>query len=300
MAWNSRNYTLFDKMKLKQYRWRRTLKLTGARWVETAGDERAATFAFYLLLSLLPLILLLVTAGSVFVEREVAAQAVANVARHYIPLTDEQEREAVSAIHGMLDTNAPISLAALPLLLWGSLKFLRTLIRNSNRIWNSPSYNWWQLPLRSLGLLAITTSAIMIGILVPGLARLVRSWLAAHLDFSPWAFSLVFQIIPWLVLFYGLLMIYWVSPSRTTKFTDVWLGAVGATALIWLGQRLFLFYVTTVEPFNVLYGTLGGIVAFLIWLYLSSCVAVLGICFCAAQAEAKTDASIDPGDEANQ
>ena len=37
--------------------------------------------------------------------------------------------------------------------------------------------------------------------------------------------------------------------------------------------------------FNVLYGALGGIVAFLGWVYLSSGVGVSGVCFHAAQAE---------------
>jgi len=55
--------------------------------------------------------------------------------------------------------------------------------------------------------------------------------------------------------------------------------------LIWPGIRLFLVYAVNFVHFNVLYGTLGGIVAILLWLYLSSCVGVLGACCCAAQAE---------------
>ena len=90
-------------------------------------------------------------------------------------------------------------------------------------------YNWWRLPLRSFGLLGITASAVLFGVLVPGFARLVRTWLTIHLEFPQWAFALLFQFIPWLVFFYGLLMIYRLSPSRPTKFSDVWLGALGAT-----------------------------------------------------------------------
>jgi len=47
--------------------WVRTLKLARVRWVEVDGDQRAAAFGYYLLLSLLPLVLMLVSIGSIFV-----------------------------------------------------------------------------------------------------------------------------------------------------------------------------------------------------------------------------------------
>jgi Ca2+-transporting ATPase len=272
---------------VEQSNWWRTLKLAGARWAQEDGDQRAAAFAYYLLLSLLPLTLLVVAAGSLFVEREVATQAVVKLVNHYTPLTGEQERGAVATIRDWLNARGRISLAALPLLLWGALKFLRTLIRTTNRIWHAQTYNWWRLPLKSLGLLGITASAVLIGILLPGVARLVREWLTTQLHFPQWAFALMFHLIPGLVLFYGLIMIYKLAPSRPTRFSEVWLGALAATVLIWLGERLFLVYAANFAQFNVLYGALGGIVAFLLWLYLSSCVGVFGICFCAARAEVR-------------
>ena len=271
----------------RKSKWWRTFKLARGRWAEVDGDQRAAAFGYYLLLSLLPLTLLVVAAGSLFLEREVATQAVVKLVNHYTPLTNEQERGAVATIRDWLSARGKISLAALPLLLWGALKFLRALIRTTNRVWHSQTYNWWRLPLKSLGLLGITASAVLIGILLPGVARLVRPWLTTNLGFPQWAFALMFHLIPCLVLFYGLIMIYRLAPSRPTRFSEVWLGALAATVLIWLGERLFLVYAANFAHFNVLYGALGGIVAFLLWLYLSSCVGVFGICFCAARADVR-------------
>jgi Ca2+-transporting ATPase len=206
-------------------------------------------------------------------------------------LTTEQERTAEATIHGMLESRGRISLAALPLLLWSALNFLGILIRTTNRVWMSSPYNWWRLPLKSLGLLGITGSAVFIGIMLPALAQLVQPWLMTHLRFPQWLFGLLFLLIPWLVLFYGLLMIYRLAPSRPTTFSEVWLGALGATLLIRLGERLFLYYSGNFAQFNVLFGALGGIVVFLLWLYLSSCMGVFGVCFCAAQAEVRKDAN---------
>jgi len=258
--------------------------------VEADGNERASAFAYYLLLSFLPLLILLVTASSLFVQRDVATQQVLHWVNHYMPLTSEQEHSAVTTIGGVLAARGQISLAAVPLLLWSALQFLGVLIRATNRLWHSPTYNWWRLPLKSLGLLGITVSAGMIGILLPGAARMFREWLTTWLGFPIWMFALIFQLIPWLVFFYGLIMIYRLAPSRATRFSEVWLGALAATVLIGIGQRLFLFYGVHFARFNALYGTLGSILAFLLWIYLSSCVCVFGVCFCAAQAEIRAQA----------
>jgi Ca2+-transporting ATPase len=274
----------------RKSKWWRTLKIAQSRWSEEDGDQRAAAFGYYLLLSLLPLTILLVTAGSLFVEREVMTQAIVKLVNHYTPLTSEQEGTAVAGIRQWLQSRGTISLAALPLLLWGAIKFLRTLIRTTNRVWHSEPYSWWKLPLKSLSLLGITTSALLIGIMLPGMAQMVRQWINSYLEIPQWAFNLLFHLLPWLVLFYGLIMIYKLAPSRSTKFSEIWLGALGATVLIWLGEMLFLVYWQNFSNFNVLYGALGGIVAFLLWVYLSACVAVYGVCVCAAQAEIRDKA----------
>lgn len=271
----------------KRSSWWRTIKRARARWAEEDGDQRAAAFAYYLLLSFLPLVILLVTAGSLFVDRDVATQAVVQWIKHYVPLTGEQEGSAAKTIAGVLKARGQISLVAIPLLLWSALRLLGILIRSTNRLWHSSTYNWWQLPLKGLGLLGITVSAVLIGILLPMMARMFREWLTNRLGFPGWLFAMIFQFVPWLVLFYGLIMIYRLAPSRGTRFSEVWLGALAATVLIWLGELMFLFYASNFTSFNALYGALGGIVAFLMWIYLSSYVCVFGICFCAAQAEVR-------------
>lgn len=274
--------------------WWRTIRLARARWAEVDGDQRAAAFAYYLLLSLLPLAFLLVSAGSLFVERSVATREVVQWVNHYIPLTSEQTRAAETNIRGVLEARGKINIAAFPLLVWGALKFLRTLIRSTNRIWHSPNYNWWRLPLRSLGLLGITVSAVLLGVLVPGGARLAQRWLISYFDITSQVFDLGLSFIPWLVLFYGIIMIYKLAPSRPTKFAEVQIAALGATVLIWTAGLLFLLQSAHLGRFNALYGALGSIVAFLLWLYLSSCVGVFGVCFCAAQAEVRENANAHP------
>jgi uncharacterized BrkB/YihY/UPF0761 family membrane protein len=148
-----------------------------ARWVEADCNEGAAAFSYYLLLSFLPLVILMVTAATLFVESDSATQAVVQWGKHYIPLTGEQEHSAVGSIAGMLAARSQISLVATPLLLWSSLQSLSVLIRTTNRLWRSSTYSWWRLPLKGLALLSVKMSAVLISIFIPSMARMFREWL---------------------------------------------------------------------------------------------------------------------------
>jgi len=263
----------------------RVVRLAVQRWGEVDGDQRAAAFAWYLLVSLLPLVIVLVTIVSLFVEREQAAREIVGWMNQFTPLTWEQERETLAAARGLLEGRSRINALALALLVWGSLAFLQTLIKTTNHVWRAPACNWWRLPLKSLALLGVTVSAVLLGVVVPAIARLVQRWFAAHLALPDWAFATLFRFIPWLVLFGGLIMMYRLAPSRRTTFSEVWIGALTATASIWIGQTLFLQYVLHIASFSVVYGTLGGLVVFLLWIYYSSSICVFGVCLAAAQAE---------------
>lgn len=139
-------------LKVKQSTGWRVVRRAYARWAEADGNERASAFAYYLLLSFLPLVILLVTAGSLFVQRDVATQAVMQWLKHYMPLTSEQEHSAVTTIGGVLAARGQISLAAVPLLLWSALQFLGVLIRATNRLWHSPTYNLVAVAVKKPGL----------------------------------------------------------------------------------------------------------------------------------------------------
>ena len=272
--------------------WWRVLGRARERWVEVDGDQRAAALTFFILLSILPLIFVLVTLGSLFVDREVASHRVVMLVSRFAPLTSAQEGVAMSTVHDLLEARGKANLVAFTLLVWGALKALRSLTRTTNRVWRSPLYTWWQLPLRSLGLLGVVAVAALAGILLPAAARLIRQELLTHLDIPNGTFALLFTISPWLVLGCGILMTFKLAPSRPTAFSEVWMAALATTILIGVGEQLFLSYTVHFARFNVLYGTLGGVVAFLFWLYLSSCTCVFGVCACAALAEVREEARI--------
>jgi membrane protein len=77
-----------------------------------------------------------------------------------------------------------------------------------------------------------------------------------------------------IILVTGLL--YFSGPNRPMKLRSVWPGAM-LTTLLWLLATLgFAWYVRNIANYNVLYGSIGAVIALLIWMYLLSVIALYG------------------------
>ena len=69
---------------------------------------------------------------------------------------------------------------------------------------------------------------------------------------------------------------YYIGPNRRQKFLDILPGALVATVLWLLATLLFGWYVRHLANYNVLYGSIGGAIALLVWMYLLSIISLYG------------------------
>jgi Ca2+-transporting ATPase len=254
------------------------LRIDGAQW--------AAAFAFNAFFSLFPLMVLLVTVASSFVDRDRAGKEVIASMESYVPISGEMQRHIVGTIAGVIKAREQAGAVALLILVWAALQCFTTLICATNRAWGTAVYNWWRLPLKSLVLLAITAGAVLLGMGVPVLMRMAKGWLFSVHDFRSWVYGLGSFFIPLLVVFCSLSLFYRLAPRRPTRFAEVWAAALCATVLMRAGESLFVIYLEDFATLNAVYGALGGFMALLLWIYLSGCVFIFGACLCAGQAEA--------------
>jgi len=77
-----------------------------------------------------------------------------------------------------------------------------------------------------------------------------------------------------IVLVTGLL--YYVGPNRPIRLRSVWPGAFLATVLWLLATMGFALYVRNFANYNVLYGSIGAVIALLVWMYLLAVIALFG------------------------
>jgi membrane protein len=71
-------------------------------------------------------------------------------------------------------------------------------------------------------------------------------------------------------------IIYYYGPYRRQTWGGIWRGAVLATVL-WLSvTKGFASYARHIAHYNVMYGSIGGSIALLVWMYLMAAIAILG------------------------
>jgi membrane protein len=71
-------------------------------------------------------------------------------------------------------------------------------------------------------------------------------------------------------------LLYGVGPHRKQRWRVVWPGALMATVL-WLGATvIFAWYVRYLAGYNVMYGSLGTVIALLAWMYVMALIACIG------------------------
>ena len=266
---------------------------TGVKYVETDGEQHAASFAYYALFSLLPLLVLLITIGTRFLgDRMQATNQIFDLMSQYIVVDLGSPEQVRATVESFMQSRLGSGLISFGILTWCSLRFFHSLVRAVNSAWGTHEYSWWRLPLKNLLMVSVLTSALLIGLLAPAILNGLEKYYSAHRD----AFSFDFGLGGWMVrsgrallppllLFYSLVLFYKFAPRRRTTFREVWIEALLVTAALGGLQKLFIFYAGRVANFNVLYGTFGSVVALLLWIYLTGTVIIAGGCSCAARAE---------------
>ncbi len=256
------------------------LRIDGVQW--------AGAFAFNAFFSLFPLMVVLVAIASSFIDRATAGKEIIAYMKMYVPISGEMQRNIFDTIAGVINAREQSGAIAFVILVWAALQCFITLVSATNRAWDTAMDNWWRLPLKSLLLLGITTGAVFLGMAVPVLMRITEGWLLPVADLHSGLYGLASFFIPLLVVFLGLSLFYRVSPRRPARFVHVGAAALFATVLLLAAESLFVLYLKNFATLNAVYGAFGGIMALLLWIYISGCIFIFGACLCAAQSERRS------------
>jgi membrane protein len=71
-------------------------------------------------------------------------------------------------------------------------------------------------------------------------------------------------------------MLYYFGPNRQQRWRFVWPGAILATVLWLLATSGFAWYIGHLAHYNVMYGSIGTVIALSVWMYLIAAIALIG------------------------
>lgn len=236
-----------------------------------------AQITYFLLLSIAPFLIFLITLIT------------------FIPLLDFQSQieplyalmpaDASKILNAIIDQTIKNRSSALltfgvMFALWSASTGVSYLIRGVNRAYDQEETRpFWKKSLLSLVItleLSIVIIASMILIVFGGiLGSKVFGWLGFSETFTMiWGYlRFVIALLAIMIVFVSL---YYSAPSCRLTFKEVLPGAVVA-AISWIVVSMaFSFYADNLGNYAAVYGSLGGVIALLTWIYLSSIIFLLG------------------------
>ncbi|MBV8033098.1 MAG: YihY family inner membrane protein [Betaproteobacteria bacterium] len=96
-----------------------------------------------------------------------------------------------------------------------------------------------------------------------------------------WLAELVLRFTPFVLTWAALSLVYLLVPNRRVPLAHAATGAFVAGAVFELAKRGFALYVSRFPTYTIIYGTFATVLLFLVWLYLSWLIALVGAAFTA-------------------
>lgn len=261
------------------------------RFGETRATQAAASLAYYIFFSLFPLLLVLISLTSSVLQSDQAQQRTISFIQDAVPVSQQLLEQNIDRV---LDLRGTVGIIGLVSLLWSASGAFTILSQNINRAWEtSETRNFLEKRLVGLGMIGAIFVLLLLSLASTTLVNLLPQLTTPLQEFginSRHLWGLAARLISWLFTFGMFLALYrWVPNTKVSWRAAAW-GAVVAGIGWELAKAGFAWYLRSgLVQYELVYGSLGTVVALLFWIYLSGNVALLGAHLTAAVDAAHAD-----------
>lgn len=244
----------------------------------TEINSRAAEMSFYLLLSFFPFLMFSISV--------IAYMPTLQINKYIILLETMIPKSAydvVSAIiySAMENKSTSFIVSSFVLTMYTSSRAIRAMIRGANKSYKAKETRSF-IKVFFIGVLFTITLLFLI---ISSMVFLVYGEKIGYFVFGLIGLDKIFIII-WDILRYTiavltlvviLISLYKYSPNKKVKIKDVAPGAI-ISSLGWIIVSLFYsYYSNNYANYDVIYGSIGGIIVLITWIYLSSWAILIGL-----------------------
>lgn len=261
------------------------LKAATKNFQKQGAARGAAGMAYYTLLSFFPLLIVLVTIGSYFVNGEEASSKVAQLIISAIPVSQQFVELNIQRI---LVLRNSVGVASLIVFIWSGSNAFSMMVHHITSAWpETEQRTFFQKRLFGLAmviliillLFVLMLSSTLLNALVkfptaiPGLELLLDSWL--------WHFGA--KILYWAVPFLFFYSLYRIIPMGRVPIKAAGFSALGITILWRFASSIFQWYLGSgFARYELIFGSLNAVVVLLFWIYISTAIMFFGAHLCAA------------------
>jgi membrane protein len=219
---------------------------------------------------------------------------------------NKQIEDLVNTVLNQVKDPGTASFAAIigiVLAFWSASGYVAAFMRASNAVYDVPEGRpiWKTLPIR-VGVTAVIGVMLIVSAFIVVFTGSLAQVVGQKLGFGGVAVN-VWGVAKWpvLIVLVSLMfaILYWASPNaKTGGFRWISPGGILAVVLWLVASGAFAIYLGNFANYGKTYGTLGGVIAFLVWLWISNIAILLG-----AELDAELErgraiaAGHDPNDE---
>ena len=266
---------------IDRHGWAFTAKASFAEFQRDQCTDLAAALTYYSVLSVFPAILALVSLLGVFGQGEETTQEMLAILRD---LGQSQIAESLEEpIAAMVEQqSAGLALAVgLAGALWGASGYVGAFGRALNRIYQvdegRPVWKLRPVVLLVTLVLVVMAAIVLVAVVVSGpIAQAIGEAVGlGEQSLTVWGLAKWPVILGVVVVMVAVL--YYVTPNvQQPKFRWVSVGAAVAIGIWVIASLGFGFYVTNFAKYDSLYGSLGSVIVFLLWLWLTNLALLFG------------------------
>jgi membrane protein len=262
-------------------------------------QDRAAALTYYGVQAIFPGILVLVSLLGL-IGQSATQPLITNLASAMPATVRTILLHAVSRLQHGHSAAGVLAIVGIVLALWSASGYVAAFMRAANAIYDVPEGRpaWKTLPVRlgvTLLLAVLVIISAVIVVVTGSLARHVGQVLGiGSAAVTAW------DIAKWPVLFIlvciMIAVLYWATPNARQGLRWISPGAVAAVVIWLIASGLFALYVANFSHYNKVYGSIAGIIIFLIWLWISNMAILLGAEFNAELERSRAIAAGTPPD----
>ena len=255
----------------------RVLQFAQATWGQLNREKvliRASGLAYSSLLAAVPLAVVIFAMFSAFGAFDDVKQKVQDfLFSQFLPTS---QNEILAYFNQFMEGASRLGLLGFLFFVFAAILLLDNIESNFNDI--------WRVTIRRRFIAKITsyTSVLVFGTLFLGASITISARIRAalfrdvHFDLGPLE-TLGTWIFPWSLSFLAFLLMYKVIPFTRVRFRSALLGAVAGSILWEVGKNLFANSIGQSVRYSTIYGSLAVVPIFLIWLYITWIIVLLGL-----------------------
>ncbi|MFF5446359.1 YihY/virulence factor BrkB family protein [Streptomyces sp. NPDC012888] len=263
--------------------WVAVLRRTVKEFTDDELADRAAALTYYGVLAIFPALLVLVSLLGV-----TGRTATQGLLDHVAELTPGAAQEiittAVEQLQASRGAGGVLAIVGLVLAVWSASGYVAAFVRCSNAVYDVPEGRTvWKLTRLRLGLtlvlMLLACAGALIVVFTGGLARQAGDALGVG-DTAVTVWSIAKWPVLVLLVTGMIALLYWAAPNaRARGFRWVSPGSFLALLIWGAASGGFALYVANFGSYNKTYGTLAGVIVFLVWLWLTNLAILLGLEF---------------------